>query len=272
MDLTAQQLSVRASFRYAEHEVVLRVFGTGDNQDKQDKRDAGAGLPLIVYFHGGFFDCGSADAADGIAAVLAESAVVVSVDYPLAPIVQFPDTAEIAFAALQWAQAKATELGADGKRVFVAGDQAGGNLAASVAMIARDRIAATSRGIWLKGQILITPMLDPNQTSTSMQSSSECICRDGWAAYLPAVSAAMHPYAAPAQSRRLADLAPALIISADSDAMRDEAEQYAARLIAAGVPVHTRRLEGSSHALVQPHHPDFSSVVSAVTQFINDPG
>lgn len=263
MELTAQQASVSATFRHASHDVALRIFG---------KRDAGAGVPLIVYFHSGFFDCGAADDANGIAGVLAENAVVMTVDYPLAPVVQFPDTAEIAFAALSWAHDHAVEFGAESKRIFVAGDQAGGNLAAAAAMIARDRLVPNSRGTWLKGQILITPMLDPNQTSSSMQSSGECICREGWAAYLPSVSDALHPYAAPSQSRRLADLPPALIVSADSDAMRDEAEHYAARLIAAGVPVHTRRLEGSSHQLVQPSHPDFSSIVSAVTQFINDPG
>lgn len=257
---------MQATFRHGSHDVTLRIFG------RRGGHDVPRGVPLVLYFHGGFFDCGAADDANGIAAVLAESAVVVTVDYPLAPAVQFPDTVEIAFAALLWAHDHAAELGADAKRLFVAGDQAGGNLAAAVAMIARDRVMPSGRRIWLKGQILITPMLDPHQTSSSMKASTECICRDGWKAYLPAVGDALHPYAAPSQSRRLADLVPALIVSADNDAMRDEAEQYAARLIAAGVAVHTRRLEGSSHRLVQPRHPDFSSVVSAVTQFINDPG
>ncbi len=263
--LVRQKAPLSASFRHASlsREIALRIFG---------KRDGQAGLPLIVYFHGGFFDSGSTVDADGIADALAENAVVVTVDYPPAPEVLFPDTAEIAFAALQWAQAHAAALGADDQRLFVAGDQAGGNLAAAVAMIARDRITPTSRGICLKGQILITPMLDPNQTTSSMKSSEKCICREGWSAYLPTISDAMHPYAAPGQSRRLGGLASALIVSADSDAMRDEAEQYATHLIAAGVPVQMRRLDGSPCNLVQVRHPDFSLLVSIVTQFINDPG
>ncbi|GGI52923.1 alpha/beta hydrolase fold domain-containing protein [Oxalicibacterium solurbis] len=267
MELAVRQASALASFRHAGREISLRVFGhrSGRHAEK-------TGLPLIVYFHGGYFDCGRADDADGIAAALADSAIVVTVDYPLAPTMQFPDTAELAFAALLWAREHADAYGADGKRMFVAGDQAGGNLAAAAAMMARDRVMPNGRSIRLKGQVLITPMLDPHQTSSSMHASGECICREGWAAYLPAVGDALHPYAAPSQSRRLADLAPALIVSTESDAMRDEAEQYATRLIVAGVPVHMRRLEGSSRRLLQPDHPDFPIIVATVSQFINDPG
>lgn len=264
MEPAVQQAPALASFRHSGREISLRVFG------RHSGRHAGKfGVPLIVYFHGGYFDCGCVDDADGIADALADSAVVVTVDYPLAPTVQFPDTAELAFAALLWAREHAAAYGANGKRVFVAGDQAGGNLAAAAAMMARDRVTQNSRGIWLKGQILITPMLDPHQTSSSMHACGECICREGWAAYLPAVGDALHPYAAPAQSRRLADLAPALIVSTETGALRDEAEQYAAQLIAAGVPVQTRRLEGSAHRLVQAAHPDFPAIVSAIVRFID---
>lgn len=265
MELAVRQIPQQATLRYSngntEREVALRIFG---------RREGKSDLPVIVYFHGGYFDCGRMDDADGIAAALADHAVVVTVGYPLAPDVQFPDTVEMAFAALLWAREHATAYGADWKRLFVAGDQAGGNLAASVAMIARDRVAPNGRGNWLKGQILVTPMLDPHQTSSSMQSSSECICRDGWAAYLPMIGDALHPYAAPSQSRRLADLVPALIVSTENDALRDEAEQYAARLIGAGVPVQTRRLEGSARRLVQPDHPDFPAIVSAIARFLGD--
>lgn len=248
-------------------EIGLRVFGKNGG-----KNGTAELLPLVVYFHGGFFTCGAVEDADGIARALSEKAVVVAVDYPLAGDTSFPGITEVAFEALQWAYDHADGLGADGTRVMVAGDQAGGNLAAAVAMIARDRLTPTSRGICLKGQILITPMLDPSQSSKSMKALGKCVCQHGWAAYLPSTSDALHPYAAPAQSRRLGGLMPALVITAQNDALRDEAEQYAASLIAAGVPVQVRRFAAEIGQLVDPAHASFSSVISTIKQFIQDPG
>jgi acetyl esterase/lipase len=259
-------LTLSFSYPQAPDGIRLRVFGKREGGGKR-----GRALPLIVYFHGGMFICGTLDDADGIAAALAEHAVVLTVDYPPAPQVRFPDTAEIAFEALQWAQLHAQELGADENDILVAGDQAGGNLAAAVAMMARDRLAATGRRFYLQGQILIAPMLDPDQTSASMQAAGDCPCQQGWAAYLPADSDALHPYAAPAQSRRLGGLVPALIITAEHDALRDEAEQYAAALIAAGVPVQVRRFEGVGGKLADPQHACFSALVSTAAQFMHAP-
>ncbi len=250
----------------ASREIGLRVFGKNGGKSRTAEL-----LPLVVYFHGGFFTCGAVEDADGIASALAEKAVVVAVDYPLAGDTSFPGTTEVAFETLQWAYDHADGLGADGTRVLVAGDQAGGNLAAAVAMIARDRLTPTSRGICLKGQILITPMLDPSQSSKSMKALGKCVCQEGWAAYLPLTSDALHPYAAPAQSRRLGGLVPALVITAQNDALRDEAEQYAASLIAAGVPVQVRRFAAEGGQLVEPTHTSFSSVISTIKQFIQDP-
>lgn len=138
-------------------------------------------------------------------------------------------------------------------------------------MIARDRIASNRHHFYLSGQILITPMLDPNQTSASMMAADGCPCQEGWAAYLPSASDARHPYAAPAQSRRLGGLVPALIITAENDPLRDEAEQYATKLIAAGVPVQVRRFEGASGNLVQSRHARFAAVISTIAQFIHAP-
>src|SRR2546425_12978147 len=114
-------------------EIALRVFG------KRAVKVAAASAPLIVYFHGGLFNSGTVEDAENIAQALADNAVVVCVDYPLAPKTHFPVTVEVAFEALQWAWAHAAELGADAARILVAGDQAGGNLAAALAMMARDR-------------------------------------------------------------------------------------------------------------------------------------
>jgi hypothetical protein len=95
----------------------------------------------------------------------------------------------------------------------------------------------------LAGQILLTPMLDPAQTSGSMRLARDCPCRAGWAEYLPFVSDAMHPYVAPMHSKRLGRLPPALIITAEFDPLRDGAEEYAVRLIGAGIAVRVRRME-----------------------------
>ena len=235
--------------------VTLRIFG---------KRPKSAGLPLILYFHGGLFNCGSVTDADSLAQALAADAVVACVDYPLAPERHFPQSVELAFEALQWAWGHAAAVGADAKRVIAAGDQAGGNLAAAVALMARDRSAPG--GPALKAQLLITPMLDPFQTTPSMRSAGDCPCRQGWADYLPSAGDAMHPYASPLNSRRLGGLATALLITADRDPLRDEAEQYAAKLIAAGVPVQVRRLDGGGN-LVDAGHPQFAVLAETVSQF-----
>ncbi|HEV7856233.1 MAG TPA: alpha/beta hydrolase [Herminiimonas sp.] len=259
---TAEPLNLWFERPESLRKIGLRLFG---------HRSRRSPVPVIVYFHGGTFNSGAIDDANGIAGALAEHAVVVLVDYPLAPDAVFPEMADIAFEAVQWAHANAVRFGGIENDIVVAGDEAGGNLAAAVAMIARDRIAAAGHGFYLNGQILISPMLDPNQTSASMQEKGECYCQKGWAAYLPFACDAMHPYAAPAQSKRLGGLAPALIITAESNPLRDEAEQYAARLIAAGVPVQVRRFEGASGNLVQPQHDRFGSVISTIAQFIHDP-
>ena len=247
--------------QHTDEKVGLRVFG---------KTGGRAALPAVLYFHGGLFNCGSVEDAAGLARALANEAVIVCVDYPLAPQLHFPATVELAFESLLWTAAHASELGANAARIVVAGDQAGGNLAAAVAMMARDRGLVTDHAR-LRGQVLISPMLDPQQTTQSMQRAGDCPCRKAWSDYLPCASDAMHPYAAPIASRRLGALAPALIISAELDPLRDEAEQYAAKLIAAGVPVQMRRLPGAKGRLVQAGHPSFDQVVQNVSQFVADP-
>ena len=236
--------------------VSLRIFG---------KRAKAAAAPLILYFHGGLFNCGSVADADSLAQALAAHAVVVCVDYPLAPELRFPQTVELAFEALQWAWSHAAALGADAAGIIVGGDQAGGNLAAAVALLARDRTVPNRPP--LKAQCLITPMLDPFQTTPSMRAACDCPCRKGWVDYLPRAGDAMHPYASPLNSRRLGGLAAALIITAERDPLRDEAEQYAAKLIAAGVPVQVRRFEGAGN-LASAEHEQFAAVSAAIAQFV----
>lgn len=249
--------SFRLSWR--GDDIAVRVFGI------RARRQA---MPLVLYFHGGLFNCGLLQDAEHLARAVSRVAVFVCVEYPLAPAFRFPETVEVAFEALQWASAHAAGFGADPARIIIAGDQAGGNLAAATALVARDRSAPAGTLRPLAGQILLTPLLDPHQASDSMRAATDCPCRKGWAEYLPFISDAMHPYAAPVHSMRLGNLPPALIMTAELDPLRDEAEQYAAKLIAAGVAVRVRRMEKAEGDLVSPAHPRFRAVVDAVSQFV----
>ena len=263
MARTRQQTAAHEAYHlpWGCGDITLKVFGANAARDD---------LPLIVYFHGGVFTCGTPEDAEPVAKALSDAAVVVCVAYPLAPECRFPDTVEVAFDALQWAAAHARDFGANPARIFIAGDQAGGNLAAATAIVARDRRALTNDRHPLAGQVLLTPLLDPVQASSSMQTVADPPCRKGWATYLPRLSDALHPYAAPVHSRRLGDLPPALIITAEQDPLRDEAELYATKLSGAGVQVRMHRLANADGDLVNPGHPQFVAVVATVSQFITN--
>jgi len=237
--------------------VTLQVFGKGDNKGKQ---------PVLIYFHGGLFNCGSIETAYDIASALSEHMVVVCVDYPLAPAMQFPDTIEVAYQALAWVGAHAKKLGADSKKLFVAGEQAGGNLTAVVAMLFRDRGLDCQHT--LQGQILINPMLDALQTSKSLAAVADSPCRRAWADYTQVASNALHPYVSPVNSCRLAGLVPAMVISTQANPLRDEAETYATKLLQAGVPVQVQRLADSSERLTSKAHPAFDTLCQLIKQFM----
>jgi acetyl esterase/lipase len=203
---------------------------------------------LIVFFHGGGFVNGNLDEADGFLRRLAVASgypVVLSSTYTLAPVKPFPAAVEDAHAVLRWAAKNKVKLGWTGKRMLVAGIEAGGNIAAVAAMMARDRGAPQ-----LAGQILIMPMLDPGLSSCSMREMPTCVddarlvdeCVAAYRDYLPHAADRSHPYASPLQSSRLKRLPPALILSTDDDPLRDEAEAYGAKLIGAGVRTTFRRL------------------------------
>jgi len=240
--------------------VVLQVFGT-PAKHKQ---------PVMLFFHGGLFNCGNIETAHAVANALSEKAVVVCVDYPLAPRLHFPDTIEVAYQALVWVSQQAASIGADATRVFVAGEQAGGNLAAVAAMLFRDRGLSGKPPAQLRGQILINPMLDASQTSHSMQLTVDSPCRRAWAEYIQVASNASHPYASPVHSCRLAGLAPATVITTESNPLRDEAEAYAAKLLLAGVPVQVRRLGDSEYALTHAQHPCFATMVQLIQHVLHE--
>lgn len=236
--------------------ITLQVFGKGDAKSRQ---------AALIYFHGGLFNCGSIETAYDLAHALSEHMVVVCVAYPLAPAMQFPDTIEVAYQALAWVCAHAKTIGADAKRIFVGGEQAGGNLAAVVSMLFRDR-GLNCRNT-LQGQILINPMLDALQTSKSLAAVADSPCRRAWADYTQVASNALHPYVSPVNSCRLGGLVPAMIISSDSNPLRDEAETYATKLLLAGVPVQVQRLQDSAFNLSSQQHPAFDTLCQLIRQF-----
>jgi len=203
---------------------------------------------LIVFFHGGGFVGGDLDHSDSFLRHLAEASgypVVLSSTYTLATSKPFPAAVEDAHAVLMWAKKNKTKLGWSGKRLLVAGIEAGANLAAVCGLMSRDRGAPK-----LAGQILIMPMLDPGLTTCSMREMPACPdsakvvneCAAAYRGYLPHAADRSHPYASPLQSSRLKNLPPALILSTEDDPLRDEAEAYGNKLINAGVPTTVRRL------------------------------
>lgn len=240
------------------HTVTLQVFG---------KRQARHTQPVLMYFHGGLFNAGKLESAHDIATALAPQMLVVSVDYPLAPAVQFPQSIELAFEVLAWVCAQAKTLGADTQKLFVAGEQAGGNLAAVLAMLFRDRGLACRHA--LQGQILLNPMLDALQSSSSMATVGNSPCRQAWADYTHVASNALHPYVSPVHSCRLGGLVRAMVVSSHNHPLRDETEAYASKLLLAGVPVHMQRLEDSPLHLSDRNHPSFQTLCQLIRQFVS---
>lgn len=208
--------------------LALRIHG------RRETDDGGA---LVVHFHGGAFVSGSLESGTTVASWLASAgAVVVSVDYPLAPTQPFPAAVEAGHAALAWAYRQRNKLAGPHARIFVAGEEAGGNLAAAMALMARDRQHPP-----LAGQILVSPMLDPCMGTASLRrskaGSAACPLAHGWHEYLRNPSSAEHPYATPGRALRLAGLPPTLLLTAEDDPLRDEAQAYGRRLQEAGVTV-----------------------------------
>ena len=211
-------------------------------------------LPLVVFMHGGGFILGDLDSHDEAARVLTmlTDCVTVAVDYRLAPESPFPAAPEDCFAALKWAAAHAREFGADPGRIAVAGDSAGGNLAAVMALRARDE-----GGPALRGQVLIYPaadLEDANEFQPAPDGKYYFLGRTDGAyfnsLYLGEPSQARHPHASPMFAEEVADLPPALVLTAEYDPLCRQGEAFAARLKAAGVPVAHRRYAGAIHGFV----------------------
>ena len=214
-------------------------------------RPAGAGPhPVVVYIHGGGWVLCSLETHDNVCRHLCvgAEAIVVSVDYRLAPEHRFPAAIDDSFAAVQWVARHAASFGGDPARIVVAGDSAGGNLAAAVALRARDE-----GGPRPAGQLLVYPVTDyPSDAMASYDENGEGygLTRESmehyWSQYLGDAPADA-PYAAPLRAADLAGLPPAFVITAEYDVLRDEGEAYAGALQAAGVPVEVTRYAGVNH-------------------------
>jgi acetyl esterase len=198
--------------------------------------------PLVLHFHAGAFVDGSLDSGGSVAHLMAQAgAVVASLDYPLAPAHPFPAAVEAGYAALLWLQRERRRLSGAQAPLLVAGEEAGGNLAAAVALVARDR-----GGPALAGQLLLSPMLDMCVATASLRDAKAgpvgCCWADGWRQYLARADDATHPYATPGRTMRLAGLPPTLLVTAQDDPLRDETQAYAERLREAGVAVQSELL------------------------------
>ncbi len=211
-------------------------------------------LPVFVYFHGGGFVLGDVPSHDAYCTAIAKAAgcIVVSVEYRLAPEHKYPAAPEDAFAATRWVADHAAEFGGDPGRIAVGGDSAGGNLAAVVCLMARDRQA--SQPVL---QVLIYPMTDCRFDTPSHREYAEgyLLSREemDWflGCYLAQPEDGQEPYASPLRAESLAGVAPALVITAEYDPLRDEGESYAARLRASGVPATLTRYDGMIHAFAR---------------------
>jgi acetyl esterase len=236
-------------------EIAVRVYrpAVGDGR-----------LPVVVFFHGGGFVVCTLETHDPYCRALATEAgvMVVSVDYRLAPEHKFPAGVEDCLAATEWVLAHARELGADGSRVLVAGDSAGGTMAAVVALLLRDKGVSE-----LAGQILLYPEMAEGYGLT----------RKGmmwfWDQYLNHKDEAFDYRAAPLLAPSLGGLPRAFVVTAEYDVLRDEGQAYAKKLEEAGVDVTHVFVEGMNHGFACsmnefPFLPQAKDVLRKVAEWI----
>jgi acetyl esterase len=224
-------------------DIAIRIYRPASRSDS---------VPTVVYAHGGGFVFCDLDSHDGLCRSFANliPAVVVSVDYRLAPEHRWPAGAEDVLAVTQWAARNADALGGDASRVVVGGDSAGGNLAAAAALMARDRGAPA-----LAAQLLIYPMIAP-----AFDTESYRLFGDGfynprtalqwyWDQYVLSPDDREHPYASPLQAE-LSGVPPTVLLTAGHDPLRDEGIFFGDALGAAGVPITRRHYDGGIHGFM----------------------
>lgn len=211
-------------------------------------------FPVVAYFHGGGFTIGGIETHDIPCQHLAAGAgaIVVSTEYRLAPEHKFPSAFEDAIAAADWIHTHAKELGGDPDRFAVAGDSAGGNLAAGVCHHARN-----TGGPPIRFQLLIYPTVDAGMEHPSVKENGDGLFLSAetmkwfYDHYATGPDDRLDPRMSPLLAANFEGLPPALIITAEYDVLRDEGEAYGEKLRAAGVPVTVSRYGGMCHAFFQ---------------------
>ena len=230
-------------------EIPLRIYVPADAEPP---------YPVIMVFHGGGWTIRSFELEGPTSRGLANrvGALVVSVQYRLAPETRFPGAADDCYAAALWATENASEFGGDASIMAVAGTSAGGNLSAAVSQMARDRSAPK-----ISHQVLFCPVIDHNfeRGSYSEFADGYGLTKVGmewfWDNYLGPDGDGNHPYASPIQAEDLSGLPDATVITAECDVLRDEGEDYASALQKAGVDARLTRYEGVLHGFnCQPGH------------------
>jgi acetyl esterase len=247
-------------------DAMLNVLGPGPDVHKVEDRKIpgpagdipvriysppGKPIGILVYFHGGGWVVGDIASHDYVCRALTNAAgcMVVSVDYRLAPEHKFPAGPEDCYAATEWVSKNAASLGSDADHIAVGGDSAGGNLAAVISLMARDR-----KGPRIRHQMLIYPVTDAAMDTPSYKEFTA----DGfvlskldmewfWGYYLANKRDGENPYASPSRASNLSNLPPAHIITASHDPLRDEGEAYAELLKKAGNRVKVKRYQGVVH-------------------------
>ena len=237
----------------------------GDIRIRIYRPDAQSGHAVTVFFHGSGFVICSIESHDDMCRQLCRRAgtVVVSVDYRLAPEHKFPAAHVDCLAATRWVAEHAAEFGGDAARLAVAGDSAGGTMAAVTALRARDE-----GGPAICAQLLLYPVTDhvsdPANSGTSAQRSRHAsheeratgygLTREAmvwfWNHYLTDPAQGAHPHASPLRAQSLAGLPPAYVVTGEYDPLRDEGEAFAHRLRAAGVPVQLIRYPDMNHGFL----------------------
>ena len=226
-------------------EIPLRLYAPKSGQDRV--------LPVLVYFHGGGWVQGDLDTHDTLCAKLSLGAgcLVVAVDYRLAPEHQFPAAVDDCMAAYSWICQNTVELGGDPRHVAIAGDSAGGNLAAVVSQ------QAMQSGMHLPvAQLLIYPALDFSFETESFEEMPDAFVipreRMEWfrGHYLPNPADISDPKASPLRAQDLSGQPATMVVTGGFDPLRSEGKAYADRLMHAGVPVTYREFEGQIHLFV----------------------
>src|SRR5262245_41472820 len=210
---------------------------------------------ILFFIHGGVWIAGNFQNHQRLLRdlVVGSGQVGVFVEYTPLPTAKFPTQLEESYAALKWVSTHASELGADGSRIAIAGNSVGGNMTAALTLMAKDR-----KGPKVAYQVLLIPATDASVDTNSYHEFAtgrflpRAFMKYGWDLYAPDEKTRNNPYVSPlrATDEQLKGLPPALVITAENDPLRDEGEAYGRKLMNAGVPVTSTRYDGMIHDFV----------------------